>query len=536
MRILGVELGSWSLKAVEMESRFRRLDVLDFHEIRLPLQLVDPTEIYSAAVAQLMARLPSHPEKIVTSIPAAQTALRFLPIPVKQRKKVEQMFRFELEDNVPFKLEDAIIEHFVSRTKEGSLVFAAIAPKKHIHTYLDWLRSIGLDPDWLTFEGMGLINLYLSSLEGNKKMEPEPSIGPTLLLDLGHYKTNLSIYNDQRLQLFRSMAWGGYVITQQLAITMGAALEEAERYKMNDLRLDQDLSGASEETRELTRSAHQSLSPLISDITHSLVAFRNLYRTEVTRILISGGTARTWGIESYLQNHLRLPVSQFRPLENLPLKEELRSAVDESRFGEPVGRAMVFARKVSLLFNFRQQDMGKGTSLVEVTTFLKNPNVIKLMKYAAVLAGILLGYVLIAQQLADSEAHTASEELRKAFSKTFPNVPSKQKLTMTKSPELLKKFIDQKNQELDQKLKMISKSRVPMLGLINSISSAFPSEVRVDVNVLQIDDHSFSLEGVLYSGDINRVTENLKKITSFNRVALQRDGQRFFYRGEVLGR
>ena len=105
MRILGIEFGTWSLKAVEMESRFRRLDVLDFHEIRLPLEILDPTATYRKAVAQLMTRLPSPPEKIVTSLPPAQTALRFLPIPLKQRKKVEKLFRFELEDTVPFKLE-----------------------------------------------------------------------------------------------------------------------------------------------------------------------------------------------------------------------------------------------------------------------------------------------------------------------------------------------------------------------------------------------------------------------------------------------
>src|SRR5688500_15751248 len=105
MRILGVEFGSWSLKAVEMESRFRRVDILDFHEVRLPLQTNDATETYRQAIAQLMARLPSHPEKIVTSLPPAQTALRFLSMPIKGRKEVEKSFRFELEDNVPFKLD-----------------------------------------------------------------------------------------------------------------------------------------------------------------------------------------------------------------------------------------------------------------------------------------------------------------------------------------------------------------------------------------------------------------------------------------------
>ena len=46
MRILAIELGSWSVKAVEIESRFRRFEVLDFHEVKLPLKMTEPTEIY----------------------------------------------------------------------------------------------------------------------------------------------------------------------------------------------------------------------------------------------------------------------------------------------------------------------------------------------------------------------------------------------------------------------------------------------------------------------------------------------------------
>ena len=279
MRILGIEFGSWSLKAVEMEFRFRRADVIDFHEVRLPHQIVDPNAVYRTAIEQLMARLPVHPEKFVTALPPAQTALRFLSIPIKQRKKVEQTYRFELEDNVPFKLDDAIVEHYVTRSGEGSLVFAAIAPKKHIVSHIEWLKSVGIDPDWLTFEGMGIINLFLSA---RASKEEENVQGPVLLMDMGHMKTNLAILNEDRLELFRSVAWGGLSITQSLALSMGASLEEAERYKMNDLRMDQNLDQASEETKEMVSAAGQALGSLVADLNQSLVAYRNMYSQEIS--------------------------------------------------------------------------------------------------------------------------------------------------------------------------------------------------------------------------------------------------------------
>lgn len=531
MRILGFEFGSWSVKAVEMEFRFRRVDVLDFHEVRLPLQMKDPVTSYRGAVEQLLARLPSHAEKIVTALPPAQTALRFLQIPIKKRKKVEQMFRYELEDTIPFKLDDAIIEHHVSKNKEGSLVFAAIAPKKHIQTHIDWLRAIGVDPDWLTFEGMGIVNLYLSALHNS---EEETSPTPTLLLDIGHQKTNLAVIDQGRLSLFRSIAWGGAAINQAIALNLGVPLEEAEQMKMNTLRLPSGTNATKE--GELEASAIQAMQPLFADLNHSLVAFRNMYKQEITSVHISGGTAKLKGIEEYLEKNLQMPTKRFKPFENLDLKEELKARADQYRFAETWGRAMVFARKSPLLFNFRTDDMTKQTSLTEVTTLLKNPAIIKLAQYAAGLAALLFVHVTIASYLAEKEVSTANEELRKVFSDTFRSVPPKERNRLTGDPVELRKFIETKNNELEQKLKMLSKTRTPMLGLLRQISESFPKNVRVDVNTLQIDDRSFLMEGVVYEGDLNPVTEILKKIPALNEVTFKLDGQRFTYQGKVIGR
>lgn len=532
MRILGIEFGSWSLKAVEMESRFRRLDLLDFHEVRLPLQITDPTATYKAAVEKLMARLPSHPEKIVTSLPPSQTALRFLQIPIKQRKKVEKMFRFELEDNVPFKLDDAIIEHHVMKAPEGSLVLAAIAPKRHIQTHIEWLRSVGIDPDWLTFEGMGLVNIYLS--QWNPKATDNPQ-GPILLMDIGHQKTNIAVFEQDRILLFRTIAWGGAAVTQAIAMALGVSAEEAERCKMNDLKLDKDLDGASADEREMITAAGQAFSSFLADVNHSLVSFRSQYGERMTAVRIAGGTSKIWGFDAFLERSLDMPVTTFKERGDINFKGDV-AKVDEIRFGEPMGRALVFARKATLLFNFRKQEMGKETSLTEVSAFLKNPNVIRLLKYSAAFAVLMLIHVNIAGYLADQEAKAASNELKKAFSETFKDVSAKQRGALTSNPKDLKKFIDQKNNELDQKLKMLSKARLPMLSLVRGISESFPADVRVDVNKMQLDDRTFLMEGVLYEGDLSKVTDNLKKVTSLSKIDLSRDGQRFTYRGELVGR
>ncbi len=547
MRILGIELGSWSLKAVEAESRFRRFDILDFHEIRLPLQILDPVATYRQAVEQLMARLPSHPEKIVTSLPSSQTALRFLQLPIKQKKKVEQTYRFELEDSIPFKLDDSLLEHHVERVKDGSLVFAAIAPKKHIQSHIEWLKSIGLDPDWLTFEGMGLANLFLAAQQSVKKEPkaqtdeedaPEPDdsdSSPTLLLDIGHQKTNLAVFDENQLQLFRTIAWGGAAVSQSIALNMGLPLEEAERCKMNDLKLDIDPDNCPPEMREMLNAGLQAFSAFLADINHSLVAFRTTYGKRVGNVLITGGSSKIWGIDNYLTRTLDAPTEIFKSFQTVEIDDSLEKA-DESRFGEPLGRALVYERNASLLFNFRKGDLGKETSITEVSEFLKNPNILKLLRYTAVFAAILFIHVNVASYLSETEIKASTEELRRTFSDTFPAVNSKLRQSLTSNPNELQKFIKQKNTELDQKLKMLQKERLPMLSLLRGISEAFPPDVRVDVNKLQMDDRSFTVDGVVYQGELAKVTAGLQAVATLKNVTLDQQGQRFTFKGEVVGR
>jgi len=532
MRILGIEFGGWSVKAVEMESRFRRIEVLDLHEVRLPLQSLDPTAAYKQAVGELLARLPSHPEKIVTSLPAAQTAIRFLQIPLKQAKKVEQSFKFDLEDNIPFKLDDSMVEHHLYPTKEGHIVFAAIAPRRHIQTYLDWLKAIGIDPDWLTFEGMGLVNLYLASL-AVKDAEKAP--GPVLLMDIGHVKTNIAILDNGRLELLRSLNWGGTAINQAIASTLGISIDAAETKKIKTLRVDEECSVETQELEDMIGATGRAFASFFTEISHSLGGFRSQYKVEISKILLTGGTAKLRGIDEFISKGLGIPVTFFRPFNSVSFGREVDPS-HEMQFGEPLGRALVFGRKSGLLFNFRKNDLAKGTELKGVSTLLKDPDVIKLSAYAGLLAGVLFLGIFILGYLAQEEAHKSNEELRKVFSDTFHSVNSKVRNTLLNDPKSLKKFIDQKNTELNQRLKMASKNRVPMMGLVRAVSESFPSDVRVDVNTLSLDDRSVRVEGVLYDGNLDRVTEALKKVASFNNITLERDGQRFTYKGEVVGR
>lgn len=539
MKILSVELGSWSLKAVELEVRFRKLEVVGLHEIPLPLESSDTVVIYTNAYKQLASKLSGEPDKIVTSLPPAQTAIRFLSLPIKQRKKVEQMYRFELEDSIPFRLDDAIIEHYTSKTSEGHSVFAAIAPKRYVQSHIEWLKGIGLDPDWLTFEGMGGVNLCMA-YNGESSDEDTSSTGPIALLDIGHLKTTITVIFQNRVELFRSIGWGGAFITQSLSLTGSLSVEEAERFKRQDLNLDADPSSLSPQDREAQQTVVQSFINFLADVNHTFVSYKSQTGSNVSSIRLLGGTSLIAGINPFLEKSLGLPVKSFQLSSALRLPDPVKKDTLQ-RFIEPIGRAMAVTRKVPVLFNFRQGDLSKETSLASTAAFLKNPSILKLLGYSfgcAVLLGI---YFNIASFLAAREEKSATQELNKVFQDTFRSVQPKERLKYTSDSDQLEKFLKSKTNELNQKLKLLAKGRVTAISMIRQVSDAFPAEQKVDVNKMSFDDQSFQLEGVLYNGGFDIITEKLNKISFLKDVKLEDvkeepAGKRFSYRASVVGR
>jgi len=106
--------------------------------------------------------------KIVSSIPGQLFSQRPVSFPFADRKRVEKALPFELEDGLPFPLEDIVIDHLVldggqsakgaGVSKEAS-VLALMLPKTVLKQHLDLLASAGIDPQFIVPSYAGLYSL-----------------------------------------------------------------------------------------------------------------------------------------------------------------------------------------------------------------------------------------------------------------------------------------------------------------------------------------------------------------------------------------
>ncbi|HAR42279.1 MAG TPA: hypothetical protein DCS07_06560, partial [Bdellovibrionales bacterium] len=102
MKILGVDIGSKSIKAVELDSSFGRYEIRDYHEIPL-----EPGEQTSSALSRLVHALPRRPDRVVTALRTGVVTFRNLDLPAKNKKVLMAAIGFELEDDLPFPLDQS---------------------------------------------------------------------------------------------------------------------------------------------------------------------------------------------------------------------------------------------------------------------------------------------------------------------------------------------------------------------------------------------------------------------------------------------
>jgi general secretion pathway protein L len=107
-----------------------------------------------------------HGARIVSSIPGSQFSQRRVSFPFGDRKRIQKALPFELEDNIPFALDDVEIDHLVleqtdagdGKRKETN-VLGLMLPKTALRQHLDLLASASVDPQVVVPSYLGLFNI-----------------------------------------------------------------------------------------------------------------------------------------------------------------------------------------------------------------------------------------------------------------------------------------------------------------------------------------------------------------------------------------
>lgn len=380
-----------TLVSVDVSSRKVRIAVVEATLKVAALKRVetierDPEESLVDVLSRARSALPDQIDSVVTHADPGGSSLRRLEFPFGDVRKVEAALTFELENQVPYDLEDVATAWSVTeRTSNSAAVLSAIAPYAGIRQRIDDFGAADLEPRAIVPPAPALAPLT-SGLQANE---------PVSVVALGEQVSHLVAVNGDTLVAARSIRAGGRDVDRALMKHFGLDLEQAARAKEEEARLVLDGNDAADaaaatqdpadakapadtqakadaeaaeetqttaeeaaEPRRISRAVEEGLAPLV---THLSATFRTLPEESLpTKLYLTGGLAQLPGLADYLSRVLGMEVAVLELSEAVaPL------AIDAEAVGPEhalvVGLALTSLRRSrAMALNFRRGQLAYG--------------------------------------------------------------------------------------------------------------------------------------------------------------------------------
>lgn len=474
MRILGIDIGSSSIKALEMDSAFGRYDIHDYHEVELKAK--DDPEI---ALAKLVGTLTKTPDRIIVALPAGRVTLRNLQLPTRDKKSILSGVGFELEDELPFSLDEAVYDYTVlSQSRQGSAVHVAATLKRHAAAVLSRFENAKIAPDMLTTEPWAYRTL-LGRVHG-----PNAPEAPILLIDIGQDRTLFYLQKKETPIFIREVPWGGADLTAAIGKKFSLPLEQAESAKLDRGILsstpgEKDLSP---EELEIAQCLEEALDQGFShELRQIELMCKNITTQNIRQIYLTGGTSLLTGLAPWIENKVKLPTKRLPALSSITPSGVTYSEQTDARFllAASLALCMVGTHKTSI--NFRKGEFAKHGKSRELNfKLLKKP----LIAASFVLVSLLLS-LFIQSAVYQSKMKTTNALLEKSVKAFFGNPSSNTLRTYMSNTTTLRSAINKELGKQRELSKLFGANPRSPLEYLNLLSNSIPKDVVVDLALFQ---------------------------------------------------
>lgn len=527
-KIIGLDIGSYSIKAVEIVNSFKSYEITNFYELVIPYRDdVEPDVLIPQCMEQLFRENNLHADRVLTAMPGQYISSRIIPLAFSDPRRVDMAVLSEIEDAVPFNLDDMIIDHQVLGEVNGkTLAMVAMTRKNFMRGFLEHLQRVNIDPKLVDVDSLSFYNLapYLH-------LDPAECVA---MVDIGHEKTSICIVQNGVLKMFRSINMGGAFLTEFLARDLETSIAEAQITKHRVSRIICEAEpgdGLSNEDKLVAERITLATNAIVKELGRTLYAFKTWDKTQITKILLSGGTARIQHLDKYLSEQLALPVALNQlDLSDLKIGPDLQEKMLVMPQSVAIGmRSVVSGRKQSQI-NLRK---GEFAYVQNYEQIMRGAKIVgRVLGIAFLLLVISYGFrsFLYNRQIANLEKEYLKEFSTVQMSgkkKPAANTPFNKLRNDVKAS--MQKDIQGRRDAVNQFIASTSTS--PSLLVLQELSAGIPKTVKIDVTQFAYNTQpNTSVGKVILKGEtdgyssVEAIKEALKKISSISEIEEKQSG------------
>ena len=331
-KFLTLDIGAANVALAEYESSGKgSLTLVNYGiaALQAPLDAGDAATILSPALLEIVREKGIKPGPVAISVTGQMVFPRFAAIPFAGgEEKFEQMIRYEIEQNVPFPIDEMVCDRQVlGDTETGDKAVMIVAAKnEQIEAITDAVTGAGFTPMSVDAAPIAVVNAVRAAAGDADSC--------VIMLDIGAKTTSLVISEGDKVYN-RSIPTAGNNITRDIAQALGCTTEEAEQLKREKgyVALGGVVEDEDEVADRISKVCRTVMTRILAEVSRSV----NFYRGQQggsapTRLYLTGGTALLPQVDRFFQESLQIEVAYLNPLEFISAKPSL----DADKLGSDV--------------------------------------------------------------------------------------------------------------------------------------------------------------------------------------------------------
>ena len=325
-QLVGVDIGSYAIKVVEIELNKKGRFLKNFGIIGLPRHSIREGDIVeqeavAEALKKLFKNLKIRNQNVAVALSGYPVMAKRISLPNSKREEIEATIHNQAEQYIPFDINDVNLDFDIldkeetlsegeDENEEKSLDVMLVAAKKDvINAYVNLLVAADLNP--------GVLDVDVFALQNAAELIITDEKEGYAIVNVGAEELGINTVVNGTSLFSRDSSFGGTQITELIMSHFDVDFEMAEEIKLGavqdrpwDQNLEASVSGVVSDWAQEIKRALDFVDTTYSDKT-------------IGKIFVCGGSCRIKGFQKYLEAHTGLPVVELNPFTSLIPNQDL---------------------------------------------------------------------------------------------------------------------------------------------------------------------------------------------------------------------
>ena len=313
--LVGIDIGSSCIKAVEIEPTAGGWKLANAAVMPTPRDAIKDGVIIniidvSHGIRSMLKEAGIKATGAISAISGSQVIVRQVQFPKMPESALRKSIRYEASKYISSSIDDSVVEFEIlgDGDEPGQMnTMLVAAPREMVDSRVSVLETAGLEPMVIDIEAFALIRALVDFSATDQYLHKTVA-----LIDMGASHTDVNIVSCGEFALTRNIPIAGDSFTNAIKALTAAAFEDAEKLKfeMTSIHSIDQLSAAEPDSRSW-RVVQPLLDEMIREIRRSVHYYQSQFPEGsadalVSKIVLTGGTARMPGMSSYVESKLNI--------------------------------------------------------------------------------------------------------------------------------------------------------------------------------------------------------------------------------------